>query len=67
MLITFTVPATDTGEVTVTRKDYQMQIDGNGKLVGAITSPIMRPISLPYPQRQNTFTQTVEFTGQRVQ
>lgn len=68
MLITFTVPATDTGEVTVTRKDYQMQIDGNGTVVGAYHTTHYATDLFALPAAPTVaLTQTVEFTGQRVQ
>lgn len=68
MLITFTVPATDTGEVTVTRKDYQMQIDGNGTVVGAYHTTHYATDLFALPAAPTAaLTQTVEFTGQRVQ
>ncbi len=68
MLLTFTDLATDTAGATVIRKDYQMQIDGNGTVVGAYHTTHYATDLFALPTVPTaTLTQTVEFTGQRVQ
>lgn len=65
-LLTFTTPtAASTPEVL--RKDYQMQVDGNGHVMGVYHITYYAAdlfANLPLPTA--AMTQTVEFTGQRV-
>lgn len=65
-LLTFTA-ATDTAPTEVIRKDYQMQVDGNGHVVGTYQATYYAAdlfASIPPPTA--AMTQTIKFTGQRV-
>lgn len=65
-LLTFTT-SSDATPTAVIRKDYQMQIDSNGHVVGRYQAAYYAAdlfTSLPPPAA--AMTQTVEFTGERV-
>ena len=65
-LLTFTTPS-DAAPTEVIRKDYQMQVDGNGHVVGRYQATYYAAdlfTSIPPPAA--AMTQTVEFTGERI-
>ena len=67
MLLTFSAPATGNGFTEVIRKDYEMQVDSSGSVVGTYHATRYPADLFALPTTPTaTLTQTVKFTGQRV-
>lgn len=68
MILTFTTAMTDTGASDVIRKDYTMTVDSNGAVIGNYQAThYATDLFAVETAPTASLTQTVEFTGQRVE
>ena len=68
MMLNFTASTADAGAAEVIRKDYEMKVDSQGAVVGAYHTTHYAADLFALPTAPTaTITQTIEFTGQRVQ
>jgi len=68
MILTFTPPTADNGAPDVIRKDYEMKVDSHGTVVGTYhATHYAADLFALGTAPTATLTQTIEFTGQRVQ
>jgi len=68
MILTFSVPQADTDASDIIRKNYEMTVDNNGAVVGTYQAThYTTALATLGAAPTAVLTQTVEFTGQRMQ